>query len=305
MPLSSVRPAARALLVACLATFVCPAHAALTQRWSFDSAAASVPAGATYADTIGGTVATVRGQGAVLDGAALVLPGTTAGNVAPASISAYLDLPNGLVSSRQNLSVEIWAAPLASLTFQRLFDFGSGSAGDGLGAPGEWTGLGTTAPGTVIASDEFALSLNVGSSINAQRLYGRLNNDQTGGLNLVVDSALATSLNRRYHYVVTYAAGVGTHAATGGGRQSWYRDGVLVASQDLPYALSALNDVNNWIGRSQFSADPLARFALEELRLYDHALAPAEIAANFAAGPDTLVAPAEPVAAPPPPHRGG
>lgn len=303
MPLTLVSSSARALLVATLATFASAARAALTERWSFNTPASAVTAGTTYADTVRGTVATVRGLGAQLDGNALVLPGTTAGNVTPAAISAYLDLPNGLVSSRQNISVELWAAPLASLNFQRLFDFGSGSAGDGLGAPGEWTGLGTTAPGTVIASDEFALSLNVGTSLNAQRLYGRLNHDQTGGLNLFVDSALPTTTERLYHYVVTYAAGVGTHAATGGGRQSWYRDGVLIASQDLPYALSVINDVNNWIGRSQFSADPLARLALEELRLYDHALSPAEITANFTAGPDTLATPEEPVPAPLPDHR--
>ena len=289
--------------VSLCAALVAPhAEAALTQRWSFNSASGSVVSGTTLVDSISGTSAVVRGIGASFDASALVLPGTTTGNVTPATISAYLDLPNGILSSRESVSIELWATPVASINFQRVFDFGAASAGDGLGAAGEWTGLGATAPGTVTASDEFGLTFNVGASINAQRLYGRLNYDQAGALNLYVDSALSTTVGQRYHYVVSYASGVGAYGGSGGGRQSWYRDGVLVATQDLPYALSAINDVNNWVGRSQFSADTLSRMNIDELRLYDHALTPAEVGANRDAGPDALGVPPEPVPAPTPNH---
>jgi uncharacterized repeat protein (TIGR03806 family) len=287
----------------CVALLVPQAHAALTQRWSFNNPAGAAATGSALADSIGSTTAIVRGQGATFNGSALVLPGNTNGNQTPAAISAYLDLPNGVLSSRTHVSIELWVTPVTSQNFQRLFDFGTSTAGDGLGAAGEWTGAGNTAPNNVTASDEFALSLNVGASINAQRLYGRLNYDQAGALNLFVDSALATTLGQRYHYVVTFAAGVGTYAGSGGGRQSWYRDGTLVATLDLPYALSTINDVNNWIGRSQFSADPLSRITIDEVRLYDHALTPAEVTANASAGPESLVTPPEPEVAPTPDHR--
>ncbi|MEO0054476.1 MAG: hypothetical protein RLZZ50_423, partial [Verrucomicrobiota bacterium] len=299
-----MNPSTLVLRTALLCVVLSPhcVRAALTQRWSFNNAAGAVASGVSLADSVASRPAVVRGVGASFNGSALVLPGTTTGNVAPASISAYLDLPNGILSSRQHVTVEIWAAPVASQNFQRLFDFGNSSAGDGLGAAGEWTGTGSVAPGTVVASDEFGLTFNVGTSINAQRMYGRLNNDQAGGLNLYVDSALATTLNQRYHYVVTFAGGVGAYASSGGGRQSWYRDGVLVATQDLPYALSTINDVNNWVGRSQFSADPLSRINIDELRLYDHALTAAEVVANRDAGPDSIVSPPAPVTAPAPDH---
>lgn len=295
-------PKLRATLL-CVAFIIPSAHAALTQRWSFNNPAGAAASGTNLADSVGSITATVRGLGATFNGAALVLPGTTTGNQNAATVSAYLDLPNGILSSRTNASIELWVTPVASQNFQRLFDFGAASGGDGLGAAGEWTGAGAATPNNVTASDEFALSLNVGTSINAQRLYGRLNYDQAGALNLFVDSALATTIGQRYHYVVTFASGVGTYATSGGGRQSWYRDGTLVATLDLPYALSAINDVNNWIGRSQFSADPLSRINIDEVRLYDHALAPAEITANFSAGPDSIVAPPPPVVAPTPDHR--
>jgi len=286
----------------CVAVILPSANAALTQRWSFNSASGAVAGGTVLSDSVAGMAATIRGVGASFNGSALVLPGNTTGNVTPSTISAYLDLPNGVLSGRENVSVEIWATPVASINFQRLFDFGASSAGDGLGAAGEWTGAGTVAPNNVTASDEFGLTINVGASINAQRLYGRLNYDQAGALNLYVDSALTTTLGQRYHYVVTYAKGVGAYASTGGGQQKWYRDGALVATQDLPYALSTINDVNNWIGRSQFSADPLSRINIDEVRLYDHALTPAEVSANRDAGPDLIVTPPAPVPAPAPDH---
>ncbi len=290
--------AASLCVVACLPS----ANAALTQRWSFNSASGSAANGTALSDSVGGMTATVRGVGATFNGSALVLPGTTTGNVTPATISAYLDLPNGVLSSRENVSIELWVTPVASLNFQRIFDFGASSAGDGLGAAGEWTGGGTVAPNNVTASDEFGLTTNVGTNINTQRLYGRLNYDQAGALNLYADSALTTTLGQRYHYVVTYAKGVGAYAATGGGQQKWYRDGALVATLDLPYALSTINDVNNWIGRSQFSADPLSRINIDELRLYDHALGATEVSANRDGGPDQIVTPPAPVPAPTPNH---
>jgi len=259
----------------------------LRYRWSFDGLSGSVSNGAAFADTISGTPAIVRGVGATLNGSALTLPGTTTGNQSPSTVSAYVDLPNGILSSLENVTLEAWATPLSSKTWQRLLDFGSSSAGDGLGAVGEWTGTVAGAPGGTTASDQFALTLNVADNLSGQRLYGRLNYDQAGGLNLYVESALATTPGQQYHYVITFEKGVGTYASTGG-RESWYRDGVLVASLDLPYLLSAINDVNNWLGRSQFSVDSIANVAFNEFRIYSYPFTPAEVLASRDNGPETV-----------------
>jgi hypothetical protein len=47
--------------------------------------------------------------------------------------------------------------------------------------------------------------------------------------------------------------------------------------------------VNDWLGRSQFSPDPFFNGSINEFRIYDQALSGAEVAASFAAGPDTIV----------------
>lgn len=91
---------------------------------------------------LAGLPVVLRGQGAAATGSALSLPGSTTGNQTPAAISAYLDLPNGLVSSKTDLTVESWATPFAYQSFQRLLDFGR-VVQTGDGAPGEITGLTT------------------------------------------------------------------------------------------------------------------------------------------------------------------
>src|SRR5688500_15078915 len=84
-------------------------HGELTNRWSFNTAVGNALAGTTIADRVGTANAAVVGGGAGFDGSALVLPGSTTGNESPANISAYVDLPNGLISSKTHLSVEVWA----------------------------------------------------------------------------------------------------------------------------------------------------------------------------------------------------
>ena len=263
------------------------ASATLVHRWSFNEPSGAVAAGTVLVDSVGGSEAVVRGVGATRNGSALTLPGTTSGNVGQSTISAYVDLPNGLVSSKTDLTFELWAAPLSHKSWQRLIDCGNMNiAGIGGGAPGEVTGDGTTAPGGTESSDDILLALSRGGSLNEQRLEGRIN----GGGTLITDSALSTSAGTRYHYVLVFEDQAGSFGANGG-QLRWYRNGAFVASVDLGFRLASLNDVNNWIGRSQWSGDMNAHVALHELRVHDAALTPAEIQASFTAGPDATIAP--------------
>lgn len=119
-----------------------PASAGLVHRWSFDEAAGSAARGTVLTDPISDAGAVVRGNGATFTGTTLAPPGTTDGNQGDTQI-AYIDLPNGVISLKTNLTVEMWAAPLGLRSWQRLFEFGRNAGpGDGQGAPGEWTGTG-------------------------------------------------------------------------------------------------------------------------------------------------------------------
>ena len=269
-----------ALIASVFATAAAPA--ALVNRWSFNVASGTAPGGTVFTDPVSSAPLQVRGNGATLNGSRITLPGTTNCDQPDSAISAYLNLPNGIVSSKTSLTVEIWAAPLSARFYQPLWDFGRMNiAGDGAGAQGEWTG---TTPATVPGSetsDGIALLINRDTNLSTQRQGSRIN----GGAPLYLDSSLATTVGTTYHYVFTF------QDTAGGGTVSWYRNGTLVTTGSVAFHLSEIEDVNNWLGRSQWNSLAVANVAYDEVRLYNHALTPAEITASQAAGPNASFAP--------------
>ena len=231
-------------------------------------------------DTVSGMVATIQGNGALLTGSSLTLPGTTTGGFSNANISAFVDLPNGILSSKMNLTVEVWATAVSSKTWQRIFDFGSMAVGDGFGAPGEWTGA--TAPNNSASSDDLMLAMQSGAALTNSPLS---ESRQAGGTKYQVTSTLTTIAGTEYYFALTFTDGAGKYGS-GGGQVAWYRNAVLVGTVDVPFHLYNLKDVNDWLGRSQFSADNLANISYDEVRIYDNAMAQADVSNSYAAGPN-------------------
>jgi hypothetical protein len=65
-----------------------------------------------------------------------------------------------------------------------------------------------------------------------------------------------------------------------------YINGQLHASGGAPDPLSALQDVNDYLGRSGYNGDPTYRGSFDEFRIYDGAMSGVEVASDFAAGPN-------------------
>jgi uncharacterized repeat protein (TIGR03806 family) len=285
------------LVLTCCAPLV-PASGALVNRWSFNSPAAAAPAGTAMLDSVSSAAATVRGNGSTFTGTGLTITGATTGNRSGGFISGYVDLPNGIISSKTNLTVEVWATPLSAKSYARVFEFGRiTGAGYGGGAAGELidvTGTGMT-PGNTTGYDSVELSFATGTNYNSPYAEARRNNANIVNLG----ATLATTLGTEYHYVFTYQDAAGIHGSSGG-QMKWYRNGTLLGTGDLAFRLSSISDVNNWLGRSQWTGDSNTHASYNELRLYDHALTPAEIAADYAAGPTVI--PGPPVPAPTPDH---
>ena len=254
----------------------------VVRHWLFTNAPGAAPASTTNLDLVAGAPAVVRGVGATYTGRALRIPGGTTGNVAANSIAAYIDLPNGIISTQTNLTLEIWATPLSAPNWARLFDFGRPTqAGDGLGAAGEYTGTpGTAAPGTTASSDDIMLSTTINTDLNQQRFEAKLNGTAT-----TLDAALSTTAGVQHYYAVTFTDGAGTYT-TNGGRWQWFRDGDAVAFLDVSNHLAVIEDVNNWLGRSMWSGDNMANCDYAEVRLSSVALARGEILANYLLGPN-------------------
>lgn len=262
-----------------------PACAELLHRWSFNDPSGPAVSGRIFPDGNQGLSAVVRGKGATLDGNFLVLPGTTNGNQNATNISAYLDLPNGIISSKNNLTLECWLKPSSSSFRQRIFDFGNAKGSYLTGDVNGETIDGSNSPGILYGEDTLSLTLNQKSTLGIFSCAARLNNGATYYTETNLSSSTSSGIN--YHFVLTVQEGVGIYGPSGC-VVKWYRDGVMRGSLDLAFKLSEMTDVNNWIGRSQWSSEMIANYSLDEFRIYDHAMTSAQVVTSRDAGPNAL-----------------
>jgi hypothetical protein len=71
-----------------------------------------------------------------------------------------------------------------------------------------------------------------------------------------------------------------------GDKLTLYVDGQTSGAKTWTGTLASLNDVNVWLGRSQYGTNPELSGIFHEFRIYDSALTDADVAASFAGGPD-------------------
>jgi len=221
----------------------------LRHRYSFDGT------GTTATDSVGtanGLVVntTLAGDGTV------VLAGV-------ASVQ-YVDLPNGIVSSLgPSATIEAWASWTGvGGTWQRVFDFGSSDQ------PEDTQGNGVT---------YLFVTPNNGTTT---RIRTALTNAGNAAEKFVEAPAVMPTA-----VLVHLAVVVDGKAKT----LTLYQDGVSVGSVDLvDVSLTRLNDVNNWIGRSQWTFDDEFQGTVSEFRIYGGVRSAQQIAADSAAGPDVV-----------------
>jgi arabinoxylan arabinofuranohydrolase len=165
----------------------------------------------------------------------------------------YVNLPAGILSTLNNFTIETWLRLTTTNNWARIFDFGTG----------------TTA--------NMFLTPRNGSN-------GRLRFAITtsgGGGEQRIDGPSGLSPGVWYHVTVTLSGNTGI----------LYVNGAAVGTNNAitlrPSSLG--NTANNYIGKSQYSADPYLNGVLDEFRIYNVALSPSEIAATDSMGPNQLL----------------
>lgn len=226
-------------------------------RYSFDEDMLSAKA----LDSIGGKHGVLRGD-ITRTGGAVVMEGTGTG---------YVDLPNGIISRYDEVTIETWVTwdgvNAGGGTWQHLFDFGTTTIGEltDVEPPSgdlQYTGIGVPAWMFTPADDN-------------NEIFTRFRG--AGGEDVFVMTTAALPTGRPVHVAVTYSPAAGTATLyVDGGQRSF-------AAGTAP--LSELDDVNCWIGRSGWSYDKRFDGAVHEFRIYGRALSPAEILGSFQAGP--------------------
>ena len=180
--------------------------------------------------------------------------------------AGYVDLPNGIISARTNITIEAWIRYGASSAWQRVFDFGVSDGGEGARGTGVNYMFLAAQQGGAGGAPRFAVQLAAGA-----------------GEPLILNSPTALVAGQLSHLVVVYCPSSGTAAL--------YQNGVRVGQGVTPAPLSAYNDVNNWLGSSQYSADGQFNGTYEEFRIWEGAMIADQVAASYATGPNQLPRP--------------
>ncbi|HPD47623.1 MAG TPA: hypothetical protein P5279_13200 [Anaerohalosphaeraceae bacterium] len=187
----------------------------------------------------------------------------------------YVDLPNGIISALGDAATfeawVTWNGPTWS-TWQRIFDFGTSDGGEDVSNSGE---------------DTYYVMLTPWGGANMLRTGYRKGTDQApvggapDGTERWVDADNGPLMvGRQMHVAVVWDGPNHTVRL--------YKDGRLVGQDTgLHFALSALIDNNNWLGRAQFN-DQLFRGSYDEFRIYDIPLTADVILAHYQAGPDVI-----------------
>lgn len=226
---------------------------ALVHRYDFEGT------GTVVTDRVGTAHGTVEGGAklSVVGGkGVVVLAGGTTGS--------YVNLPNKLISVLTSATLEAWVTWGGGPAWQRIFDFGDSTNATPEDNPASGKSYLFLTPQT--EDDEGGAMRGV---------YSLAGNAVAEETRVEASAALPETL--------THVALVVDAAA---GKLILYVNGVKDGEQTFTGKLSSINDVNVWLGRSQFNQDPKMTGTFHDFRVYKSALSALQIATSFAGGAD-------------------
>jgi len=177
-----------------------------------------------------------------------------------AMANQYVDLPDGLISGLSDATFEAWVNWDGGEVWQRVFDFGEDETGNEDARSVGRSYLFLSPHG----GDDFVRAVYKNPDI----------------AEVILDVKPALGVNVPSHVAVVFDD---THDS-----MLLYVNGVLGGSVNVAGKLSQIHDVNDWLGRSQFVVDAPYTGFIDEFRIYDAALSPAEIKKSFDSGPDVV-----------------
>jgi len=177
---------------------------------------------------------------------------------------SYVELPAGLLAGLVSATFEVWMTWRGGAFWTRVFDFGSDDGGDQ--PSGETYLFLTPSNGTNGA---------LRAAISAASVEGEVVAEGEAAL------PVAGNLNGAPEHVA-----VVVDEATSS--LQLYAAGALLGSAQLMTRLTAVDDVNDWLGRSNYRLDPPLYGSLIEFRIYERALTAEQIRVSYLAGPGAL-----------------
>ncbi len=248
---------ARSCVVICLALAnASSSRGDLIHRWSFSETGG---AGTILNDSVGTAHAMIIDVGANNADVGTSYAGQVHMAGGAQASSDYVKIPGiAFTSVLGDATIELWATQRSVQNWSRIIDIGSSQTDFLLMS---WT------QGTTLTTEQVRW---YDSGVAAG------DNDNNGS-----NTLQPFTLGTQFHIVLTIeVGGAGTKTIV-----RWYKDGVYKGTFDTYNKLSDLSDTWCTLGRSKW-ADNTANASYNELRIYDCALSPAQIAENTARGPD-------------------
>ncbi len=224
----------------------------LAHRYSFDGLGGSVP------DSVGGEPGMlVPPTGGTFDGqGTLSLDGST----------GYVDLPNHLLQGLGDATFMVWTSwPKGGSGFERIFDFGTGN-------------LGENPPGNSAAGTNYLMATPFTDRAASKYLGTEFRTPSTGIIQLSTPISIKDPMVHQVCVVFHSELEI-----------DLYLDAKRVGSVPIVGGkLADIDDVNDWLGRSQTGLDNRYTGTYSEFRIYKRALDDCTIATARALGPDAL-----------------
>lgn len=243
----------------------------LKHRYTFNNSVTNSGGFSVVPDAVGSADGVVQGNGSTFNGNVLSIPG------GPSASAAYVDLPNGLLTANSTnlggsgqVTFEGWVKVTGSRTWGRILDIGN--SGPCCGPGGEQTSPGGGGEGI----DYLMYSAQVGGDVNNRRFEINNRDHPNNAGTITVDHP--TSFNQMRQFVITWDERTGALQV--------YEDGVLRISTATSIPFTANNDVNVWLGRSNWAGDQNMQGEFDEFRVYNRILSTPEILRNRTLGPD-------------------
>jgi hypothetical protein len=229
--------------------------ALLAHRYSFNGT------GTVATDSIAAADGTIMGAGnATLSGGSVSLSGDLGARY---TSEGFVQLPSNLLSVLTSATLEAWVTwrgvgASGSRMWQRIFDFGNQIASGS----------------ELVGSTYLFLTPHATSSAFLRVVFST-----NGAANeTFVNAVRAFPLNAQVHVAVV--------VDDAGDSLTLYLNGDPEASVAWTGTLASINNVNSWLGRSNYGVDPELNGMLHEFRIYRAPLSAAQIRASFLAGPD-------------------
>ena len=276
-------------------------RAALVHQYTFNAGNAS--------DSVGDADGVLRGTiGSYGDGR-LLLPNPIGRIQAADDPRSYVDLPNGIVSSAAAadqagaVSIEMWIEMKSNRQWAAAFTAGNTTNGIGSNFEAGEDPLGPYGGKRYVqiipaaGNSDGPFRVTTSGDFGGAGFYERWIDDSDGTLQAGVMEHIVAVFDQSVELpgeMTVYRNGMPIMAgAAFAGHSTGDNSAPIAPRLNLSEFAAvgqpetrvwALEDVNIWLGRSQFS-DSLIDAEYDEVRIYSHALDAAEVAANFARGP--------------------